>query len=100
MSEVRVVRRRRSWADAEALGPEFEASGLVREAFCGGEVLAVGTLDKYRWRVHGGPRIAVILSVVESCRRLKIPIRTYLADILPGLANASVQRIPDITPAA
>ena len=49
---------------------------------------------------QAGPRVAAILSVVESCRRLKIPIRKYLADILPGLANASVQHIADITPAA
>jgi hypothetical protein len=49
---------------------------------------------------QAGPRVAAILSVVESCRRLKIPIRNYLADILPGLANASIQRIADITPAA
>ncbi len=49
---------------------------------------------------QAGPRVAAILSVVESCRRLKIPIRNYLADILPGLANASVHRIADITPAA
>ena len=32
---------------------------------------------------HAGPRIAAIFSVVESCRRLNIPIRDYLADILP-----------------
>ncbi len=49
---------------------------------------------------QAGPRVAAILSVVKSCRRLKIPIRSYLADILPGLANASVQRIADITPGA
>ncbi len=49
---------------------------------------------------QAGPRIAAILSVVESCRRLKIPIRNYLADILPGLANASVQRTAEITPVA
>ena len=49
---------------------------------------------------QAGPRVAAILSVVESCRRLKIPIRKYLADILPGLANASVQHVPEITPAA
>ncbi|HWO28202.1 MAG TPA: transposase [Candidatus Acidoferrum sp.] len=48
---------------------------------------------------QAGPRVAAILSVVESCRRLKIPIRNYLADILPGLANAPVQRIADIIPA-
>jgi hypothetical protein len=34
MSEVSVVRRRRSRAKAEALVAEFEASGLRREAFC------------------------------------------------------------------
>jgi len=49
---------------------------------------------------QAGPRVAAILSVVESCRRLKIPIRKYLADILPGLANVSVRHIADITPAA
>ena len=49
---------------------------------------------------QAGPRVAAILSVVETCRRLKIPIRKYLADILPGLANAAVQHIADITPAA
>lgn len=49
---------------------------------------------------QAGPRVAAILSVVESCRRLRIPIRDYLADILPGLANAPVQRIADFTPAA
>jgi transposase len=49
---------------------------------------------------QAGPRVAAILSVVESCRRLKIPVRDYLADILPGLANTSIQRLADLTPAA
>jgi len=39
-------------------------------------------------------------ALFESCRRLKIPVRDYLADILPGLANARLQRIADLTPAA
>jgi hypothetical protein len=47
---------------------------------------------------QAGPRVAAILSVVESCRRLKIPVRKYLADILPGLADASLQRIAELTP--
>ena len=34
------------------------------------------------------PRVTAILSVMESCRRLKIPVRDYLADTLPGLADA------------
>jgi hypothetical protein len=47
-----------------------------------------------------GLRVAAILSVIKSCCRLKIPVRDYLADIMPGLANAPLQRITDLTPAA
>jgi hypothetical protein len=56
MSEVGVVRRRRSRAEAEALVAEFEASGLNREAFCQQRGLSVGTLDKYRRCAHAGRR--------------------------------------------
>ena len=49
---------------------------------------------------EAGPKVAAIFSIVESCRRLGLPIREYLADILPGLANAPLQRIADLTPAA
>jgi transposase len=49
---------------------------------------------------HAGPRVAAIFSVVESCRRLNIPIRDYLADILPGLANAPLRCIAELAPAA
>ena len=54
MSEVGVVRRRRSAAEVEALVGEFEASGLRREAFCLQRGLSVAALDKYRLRVHKG----------------------------------------------
>ena len=36
---------------------------------------------------QAGPKIAAILSVVESCHRLKFPVRDYLAAVLPGLAD-------------
>ncbi len=49
---------------------------------------------------HAGPKIAAILSVVESCRRLKLPVRDYLAAVLPGLADRPIQRLTDLTPAA
>jgi transposase len=49
---------------------------------------------------EAGPKIAAIFSVVESCRRLDIPIRCYLADVLPGLANRSIQSLAALTPAA
>jgi hypothetical protein len=51
-------------------------------------------------RIAVGPRIAAIFSVVESCRRLGLPIRNYLGDILPGLANQSIQTLAGITPTA
>jgi hypothetical protein len=47
-----------------------------------------------------GPRIAAILSVTESCRRLGVPIREYLAAILPGLADVRIQKLANLTPAA
>jgi transposase len=49
---------------------------------------------------EAGPRVAAILSVVESCRRLKIPVRDYLGKILPGLADTPIQRVPTLRPAA
>ena len=49
---------------------------------------------------QAGPKIAAILSVVESCRRLKLPVRDYLDAILPGLADLPIQRIPALTPSA
>jgi hypothetical protein len=49
---------------------------------------------------EAGPRVAAIVSVVETCRRLKIPTRDYLCSILPGLANFPINRIAELTPAA
>ena len=45
-----------------------------------------------------GPRIAAILSVIESCRRLNINPRDYLAEVLPGLANLSIEGLAALTP--
>ncbi len=49
---------------------------------------------------QAGPKIAAILSVVESCRRLRISVRGYLATVLPGLADLMVQRLLHLTPSA
>jgi transposase len=49
---------------------------------------------------EAGPRIAAILSIVETCRRLQLPIRDYLAAILPGLADLPVSRVAELTPIA
>jgi len=49
---------------------------------------------------EAGPRVAAIISVVETCRRLKIPVRDYLGSVLPGLGDFPVSRIAELTPAA
>jgi transposase len=49
---------------------------------------------------QAGPKVAALLSVVESCRRLKLSVCNYLAAVLPGLADTPIQRLPDLTPAA
>jgi transposase len=47
-----------------------------------------------------GPKVAAILSVVESCRRLKVSVRDYLAAFLPGFGDLPIRCLPDLTPAA
>jgi transposase len=47
---------------------------------------------------QAGPKVAAILSVIESCRRMKIPVREYLAAVLPGLNDVSIQRLAELTP--
>jgi transposase len=49
---------------------------------------------------EAGPRIAAIFSIVESCRKLGVPIRKYLADVLPGLADRSIHDLAGLTPTA
>jgi hypothetical protein len=49
---------------------------------------------------QAGPKVAAILSVVESCRRIGLPIREYLAAVLPGLANCSIHGLEQLAPAA
>jgi len=47
---------------------------------------------------QAGPKVAAILSVVESCRRLKLPVRDYLAAVLPGFGDLPIRCLPDFTP--
>jgi len=79
--------------------PELELSNNLAENSMRGVALG-----RKNW-IHigsqqAGPRVAAILSVVESCRRLRIPVREYLNETLPGLANRSIQQVADLTPAA
>jgi len=79
--------------------PEIELSNNLAENSM--RPIAVG---RKNWihigSVAAGPRVAAILSVVETCRRLGIPVREYLADVLPGLADRKVAEAAGLTPMA
>jgi len=49
---------------------------------------------------EAGPKIAAIFSIMESCRKLGVPVRQYLAEVLPGLADRSIQSLAELTPMA
>lgn len=79
--------------------PEMELSNNLAENSM--RPVAVG---RKNW-IHighqkAGPKVAAILSVLESCRRLKIAVRDYLGALLPGLAETSIQKLAEITPEA
>jgi len=79
--------------------PELELSNNLAENSM--RPVAIG---RKNW-VHlgskqAGPKVAAIFSIVESCRRLGLPIREYLAAVLPGLAGRSVKGLDQLTPAA
>jgi len=78
--------------------PELELSTNLAE-----NSMRPVALGRKNWMHIGspqaGPKVAAILSVVESCRRLKISVRDYLASILPGLADLPIRRVPELTPA-
>jgi transposase len=59
--------------------------------------------DSRKNRLHvgsqkAGPKVAAILSVVESCRRLGVPLKEYLLAVLPGLDGRKLSEIADLTP--
>ena len=77
--------------------PELELSNNLAENSM--RPIAVG---RRNWihigSLQAGPKIAAIISIVETCRRLKIPVRKYLAAVLPGLADVQIQRLHELTP--
>jgi transposase len=79
--------------------PELELSNNLAE-----NAMRPIALGRKNW-IHlgsqeAGPRVAAIISIVETCRRLSIPVRDYLASVLPGLADFPVNRVAELTPSA
>jgi len=77
--------------------PELELSTNLAE-----NSMRPVALGRKNWIHIGSPRagakVAAILSVVESCRRMKLPVRDYFFAILPGLADLPIKRLPSLTP--
>ena len=78
--------------------PELELSTNIAE-----NSMRAIALGRKNWihlgHKNAGPKVAAILSVIESCRRLGANPRLYLADTLPGLASQSIQSLHRRTPA-
>jgi len=79
--------------------PELELSNNLAE-----NSMRPVALGRKNW-IHlgspqAGPKVAAILSAVESCRRTGIAVREYLGAVLPGLGGTSIRRIAEFTPAA
>ncbi len=78
--------------------PELELSNNLAE-----NSMRPVALGRKNWLHVGsetaGPKVAAILSVVESCKRIGAPLREYLADVLPGLADRKLDELPQLTPA-
>jgi transposase len=48
---------------------------------------------------QAGPKVAAIISIVESCRRLGVPVKDYLLEVLPGMDRRKLSQVADLTPA-
>jgi transposase len=79
--------------------PELELSNNLAE-----NAMRPVALGRKNW-IHlgsqeAGPRVAAIISIVETCRRLNLPLRGYLGAVLPGLADFPRNRVAELTPNA
>ena len=78
--------------------PEVELSNNLAE-----NSMRPVALGRKNWLHVGspqaGPRVAAILSITESCRRLRLPVKDYLMNVLPGLDRRMISQVQQLTPA-
>ena len=91
----------RQWSRLEV----FLENGLVEidNNWCEGGMRPLA-LGRKNWLHIGseqaGPKVAAIMSIVETCRRLEINLRKYLMDVLPKLGEWPANRVAELTPTA
>jgi transposase len=77
--------------------PEVELSNNLAE-----NSMRPVALGRKNWlhvgSVKSGPKVAAILSIVESCRRLGVSLKQYLSDVLPGLNRRTLSQVKQLTP--
>jgi transposase len=78
--------------------PEVELSNNLAE-----NSMRPVALGRKNWlhvgSVQAGPKVAAILSAVESCRRLGVPVKDYFSAVLPGLNWRALPEVAILTPA-
>lgn len=84
---------------------EYLKDGIVEidNNWCEGAMRPIA-LGRKNWLHVGsefaGPKVAAIMSIVETCRRLGINLRSYLSDVLPKLSTCSITEVATLTPTA
>ena len=92
------------WRDSDAsFAQKVEAAEELSTNLAENAIRPVA-LGRKNW-IHlgcegAGPRIAAIISVIETCRRIQIRPRDYLGAILPGLADFPAKRVAELAPLA
>ena len=49
---------------------------------------------------EAGPKVAALASIVETCRRLDLPLRQCRQSVLPKLGDGPINRVAELTPTA
>jgi transposase len=84
---------------------EYLKDGILEidNNWCEGGIRPIA-LGRKNWLHIGseqaGPKVAAIASIVETCRRLDINLRSYLKDVLPKLGDWPANRVAELTPTA
>jgi hypothetical protein len=101
--ESRTISHRNQWTNCTGIRRVFDYAEVELSNNLAENSMRPIALGRKNWlhvgSVKAGPKVAAILSVVESCRRLRVPVREYLLGVLPGLDAQKLSEIARLTPA-